>query len=82
MSNGRETGEGKWKNGNRYLGWAYVEAANHCRRYCGEAKRWYQRKLAKSKNVIGTKALAAKLCRGTYFILRDQVDFDVKKMFG
>jgi transposase len=82
MSNGKKKGEGNRKNGNKYLSWAYVEAANFARRYCEEAKKYYQRKLAKSKNVIATKALAAKLCRGAYFIMRDQVDFDVKKMFG
>lgn len=81
-SNGKKKGEGNRKNGNKYLSWAYVEAANHARRHCEEAKKYYQRKLAKTKNVIATKALAAKLCRGAYFIMRDQVAFDVKKMFG
>lgn len=82
MTNGKKKGEGNRKNGNKYLSWAYVEAANFARRHCEEAKKYYQRKLAKSKNVIATKALAAKLCRGAYFIMRDQAVFDVKKMFG
>ena len=82
MTNGKKKGEGNRKNGNKYLSWAYVEAANFARRHCEQAKKYYQRKLAKSNNVIATKALAAKLCRGAYFIMRDQVSFDVKKMFG
>jgi transposase len=82
VSNGKKKAEGNRKNGNKYLSWAYVEAANHARRHCEEAKKYYQRKLAKSKNVVATKALGSKLCRGAYFIMRDQVDFDVKKMFG
>jgi transposase len=82
LSNEKKKGENNRKNGNRYLSWAYVEAANFCRRYCPEAKRWYQRKLARSKQVVATKALASKLSKACYFIIKDQVDFDVKKIFG
>lgn len=82
LSNGKKKGSGNRKNGNKYLSWAYVEAANYCRRYCDEAKKYYQRKLAKGNSAIATKALAAKLCRAAYFIMRDQVAFDVKRMFG
>jgi transposase len=82
LSNGKKKGSGNRKNGNKYLSWAYVEAANYSRRYCEEAKRYYQRKLARTNSVIATKALAAKLCRAAYFIMRDQVAFDVARMFG
>jgi transposase len=81
-SNEKPKGENNRKNGSRYLNWAYVEAANFIRRYCPEAKRWYQRKLTRSKQVVATKALASKICKACYFIIRDQVDFDVKKIFG
>ncbi len=81
-SNEKRKGENNRKNGNRYLNWAYVEAANFIRRYCPEAKRWYQRKLTRSKQVVATKALAGKICKACYFIMKDQVDFDVKKIFG
>lgn len=81
-SNEKKKGENNRKNGNRYLSWAYVEAANFIRRYCPEAKRWYQRKLRRSKQVVATKALASKICKACYFIMKDQVDFDVKKIFG
>jgi transposase len=82
LSNEKKKGENNRKNGNRYLCWAYVEAANFIRRYCPEAKRWYQRKLSRSKQVVATKALASKVCKACYFIMKDQVDFDVKKIFG
>lgn len=82
LSNEKKKGENNRKNGNRYLSWAYVEAANFIRRYCPEAKIWYQRKLSRSKQVVATKALASKICKACYFIIRDQVDFDVKLMFG
>jgi transposase len=82
LSNGKKKGSGNRKNGNKYLSWAYVEAANYSRRFCEEAKRYYQRKLARTNSVIATKALAAKLSRAAYFIMRDQVEFDVNRMFG
>jgi transposase len=81
-SNDKKKGENNRKNGNRYLSWAYVEAANFMPRYCPEAKAWKQRKLRKSKQVVATKALAGKICKACYFIMRDQVDFDVKLIFG
>ena len=75
--------KGNSKNGNAYLSWAYVEAANFLKRYCPSANRFYQRKLAKTgKQVVGIKALGRKLSKACYFILRDQVPFDVTRMFG
>jgi len=81
-SNDKKKGENNRKNGNRYLSWAYIEAANFIRRYCPEAKAWHQRKLKRSKQVVATKALASKICKACYFIIKDQVDFDVKLIFG
>ena len=81
ISNGKKKGENNKKNGNRYLAWAYVEAANHAIRCCQKAQKFFQRKLAKSKRVLATKALANKLSKATYYIMRDQVDFDEDKLF-
>ncbi|MFH1476990.1 MAG: transposase [Verrucomicrobiota bacterium] len=81
-SNGKANGTHNRKNGNRYLSRAYVETANFSRRYCPEAKGWYQRKAARTNAVVATKALSSKLAKACYFIMRDQVDFDVKKIFG
>ncbi len=81
-SNEKKKGENNRKNGNRYLNWAYVEAANFIRRYCPEAKAWHQRKLRRSMQVVATKALASKVCKACYFIMRDEVDFEVKLLFG
>lgn len=82
LSNQKQKGENNRKNGNRYLEWAYVEAANFIRRYCPEAKAWYQRKLSRTNRVVATKALASKLAKACYFIMKDQTDFDVKKIYG
>ncbi|MEK7993638.1 MAG: transposase, partial [Planctomycetota bacterium] len=41
-SNERKKGEGNGKSGNRYLAWAYIEAANFAVRYSPELRAWYQ----------------------------------------
>jgi len=81
-SNERKKGEGNGKSGNRYLAWAYIEAANFAVRYSPELRAWYQRKAARTKRVVALKALANKLAKACYFILRDGVEFDVKKLVG
>jgi len=43
-SNGKKKGSGNTKNGNKYLAWAFVEAAHLAARYCPQAKRFYERK--------------------------------------
>ena len=81
-SNERKKGEGNRKSGNRYLAWAYVEAATYAVRYSPELRKWYQRKAARTKRVVAIKALANKLAKACFFILRDGVAFDVKKLVG
>jgi transposase len=81
-SNRKKKGEGNVKNGNKYLAWAFVEAANFARRYCPEAKRFYERKKAKTNNIVATKALAHKLARACYHILREGRPFDVTRCFA
>jgi transposase len=82
LTNGKKKGKGNTKNGNRYLAWAYVEAANFAVRYCPRIKRYYQRKRAKTNGIVATKTVAHKLARACYHILRDQVPFEVEKAFG
>jgi len=82
VSNGKKKGENNKKNGNKYLAWAYVEAANFARRYCVKAQSFYQSKEAKTKPVVAIKALSNKLSKASYYIMRDQVAFDEEKLFG
>jgi transposase len=82
ISNAKQKGEGNRKNGNRYLSWAYFEAANFAVRHSPRAKAFYQRKCAKTKNVVALKALANKLARASFYILRDQCAFDEKRLYG
>ena len=78
---GRKKGENNKKNGNKYLAWAYVEAAHFAKRYIPKAQRFYQQKMAKANGFVATKALANKLARASYFIMRDQVPFDEDMLF-
>ena len=84
LSNGKRKGQGNVKNGNPYLGWAYMEAAQFALRFNARAQRFYQRKLAKTNNntILARKAVAHKLSRACYDIMRDLVPFDAMKAFG
>ncbi len=80
-SNGKKKGKTNSKNANKYLAWAFVEAANYAIRYNETIKRYYQRKLAKSNRTVAIKTIAHKLARACFYVLRDKVAFDVKKAF-
>src|SRR4030095_6637505 len=84
MSNGKRKGTGNVKNGNPYLAWAYMEAAQFALRFQPEVQRFYQRKLAKSHNntILARKAVAHKLSRACYYIMRGLVPFDASRAFG
>ena len=82
ISNGKKKGQGNTKNGNKYLAWAFIEAANFAIRFSGTINGFYQRKKAKTKGVVALKAVAHKLCRACYYIMRDQVPFNITKAFG
>jgi len=62
-SNGKKKGEGNTRNGNKYLSWAFVEAANFALRYCPQARRFYDRKKNRTNRIVAIKALAHKLAR-------------------
>jgi len=81
ISNGKKKGENNRKNGNKYLAWAYVEAANFAIRFCPEAHRFYQRKKADRNGIVAIKALSNKIARASYYIMRDQVSFNKERLF-
>ena len=80
-SNDKTKGKGNKKNGNKYLSWAFSEAAEFARRYDEKARAFYNRKLQKSNFMIAHSALAHKLARAAYYIMRDQVPFSTDKLF-
>lgn len=82
LSNNKKKGEGNVRNGNKYLAWAFIEAANMARRWCPQARRFHDRKRAKTNAIVATKALAHKLARACYHMLRTGEPFDMKRCFG
>ena len=81
-SNGNQKGKGNTKNGNKYLSWAFIEAANFAIRYNDKIKGYYQRKQAKTNKVVAIKTIAHKLSRASYYMMRDQKSFELDKAFG
>jgi transposase len=81
ISNGKIIGHGNRKNGNKYLSWAYIEAAHAARRYHEKIRSYYERKAAQTNKIVATKALAHKLARASYFVVRDNVDYDEARLF-
>jgi transposase len=75
LSDGKNKGYGNRKNGNRYLSWAFTEAAQLGRRHNERFRRYYNRKVAQASTSLATKALGNKLARICYYIMRDQVPF-------
>ncbi len=75
LSDGKSKGSGNRKNGNRYLSWAFIEAAHLSRRYNERFKSYYNRKIAQANTSLATKALSNKLARICYYIMKNQVPF-------
>ena len=82
MSNHKKKGENNSKCGNKYLAWAFVEGANFARRYNEQCRKWYDRKAAKTSNLIATKALACKMAKAAWHVMAEGSDYDSKRMFG
>ncbi len=81
-SNTRKKGENNSKCGNKYLAWAFVEAANCARRADEQCRKWHDRKAAKTLKVVATKALACKLAKAAWYLMAEGVDYNSQRMFG
>lgn len=81
-SNDKKKGEGNRKNGNKYLGWAFMEAAHFAVQYNERARKFHQRKKAKTNGFVAMKAIAHKLARACYHVLKRQVPFEEAKAFA
>lgn len=81
-SNSKQKGENNSKCGNRYLAWAFVEAANFARRYDGQCRKWFDRKAAKTSSIIATKALACKLAKAAWHVMSTETDYDASRAFS
>ena len=81
LSNDKVKGKGNKKSGNKYLAWAYSEAAEHARRSYTQARAYYNRKMQKTNFMAAHNALAHKLARAAYYVMRDEVLFIPEKIF-
>ncbi len=81
-SNEKGKGLNNRKCGNKYLGWAFVEAAQFARRHDERSRRWFDRKAAKTNTVVAAKALACKLAKAAWHVMAHQVDYDAERVFG
>ena len=80
-SAGKIIGYGNRKNGNKYLSWTYVEAAHAARRFHETVRALYEKKMARTNRIVAIKALSHKLTRASYYVMRDQVDYDPARLF-
>lgn len=81
LSNGKRKAENNQKCGNKYLAWAFVEAANFSRRYDENCRKWHDRKAAKTSKVVATKALGCKLAKAAWHVMAQGSNYDEKRMF-
>lgn len=82
LSNGKVKGTGNVRNGNPYLSWAFTEAAHFAIRFEPLAKRFYERKRARTNELVALRTISHKLARASFHILRDQVPFRAEQAFG
>ena len=82
QSNGKKKGENNRKCGNRYLAWAFVEAAHLACRHDEQCRRYYERKKQKTNPVIATKALACKLAKAAWHLMARDQPYDATRVFG
>jgi transposase len=81
-SAGKKQGTGGNKIGNAHLKWAFSEATCLLLRESDEAKRWLARREKKHGKARALGALAARLGRAVYHLLRKQEVFDSKRFFA
>ena len=82
LTNGKRKGSGNTKNGNAFLCWAFIEAANFAIRHNETIRHYYQRKQARTKRIVALKAVAHKLARACYYIIKEDVAFELTRAFG
>jgi len=81
-SNQKKKGENNRKCGNKFLAWAFVEAAHFACRFDAQSRRFYDRKKQQTNAVIATKALACKLAKAAWHVMAEKVPYDATRVFG
>lgn len=81
-SNGKKKGSGNAKCGNKHLAWAFIEAAHFAVRFDETIRQWFQKKCAKSLQVVAIKAVAHKLARACFHVMKSGEPFVATRAFG
>jgi transposase len=81
-SNGKKKGAGNRKAGNKYLSWAFSEAAHYLVRFDAKAKRFYERKKQKRNGIVAIRAVAHKIARAVFYMLTNKQAFDIERAFS
>lgn len=81
-SNGKKKGAGNRKAGNKYLSWAFSEAAHYLVRFDAKAKRFYERKKQKRNGIVAIRAVAHKIARAVFHMLKNKQAFDIERAFS
>jgi transposase len=81
MSNGKKKGENNGKCGNKYLAWAFVEAAQFARRHDDRCRKFHDRKSAQVNKIVATKALACKLAKAAWHMMSRNTPYDAGRIF-
>ena len=58
-----------------------MEGAHYAIRYYPVIRKFYQRKSTQKGMIVAQMAVAHKLARASYYVLRDQVPFEESKSF-
>ena len=82
LSNDKNKGQNNRKNGNRYLSWAFAEAAVYALRFYPQIQSWYERKKRRSTVPKAMRALSCKLAKATWHVMAGGQEFDPAMLFG
>ena len=82
LSNGKNKGQNNSKNGNRYLSWAWAEAAVFATRFYPQIQSWYERKKRRSNKPKAMMALASKLAKAGWHMMAKGKTYDCSMLFG
>jgi transposase len=82
LSNQKRKGQNNRKCGNKYLAWAFVEAAHGAKRFDTASQKFYERKKSQTNGIVATKALACKLSKAAWHVMAAEVEYDGRRVFG
>lgn len=82
MSNSKVKGRRNGKCGNKYLAWAFVEAAHLAKRFDPSCRSFFERKKGQRNTTVATKALACKLAKAAWWVMKTNEPYQSQRMFS